>query len=59
MTGKEVVKLLEKNGFRLVRIRGSHHRLSDGVRHVTVAVHAGQEIPAGTLSKILKEAGLK
>jgi predicted RNA binding protein YcfA (HicA-like mRNA interferase family) len=59
VTGKEVIKPMERNGCTLVRVRGSLHRLTDGTRHVTVAVHAGQDMPPGTLAKTLEEAGRK
>jgi predicted RNA binding protein YcfA (HicA-like mRNA interferase family) len=57
--GDQVVKALEKAGFLVVRIRGSHHvlRHSDG-RGTTVPVHQGRDIPKGTLRNILADAGL-
>lgn len=59
--GKDVVKALQKAGFELVRVKGSHHRLrnpnSDGL-DVTVPVHAGRDVPKGTLRQILVDAGL-
>jgi predicted RNA binding protein YcfA (HicA-like mRNA interferase family) len=40
LSGKDLIKLLEKLGFKVVRINGSHHRMkySDG-RVTTVPVH--------------------
>ena len=56
ITGKAFVKLLEKNGFEVVRISCSHYRLkhSDG-RVTTVPVHSNSEISKGLLRKIIRE----
>ncbi len=59
LTGKELVAALERAGFRVIRIRGSHHalRISDG-RFTTVAVHSGETVGGGLLSKILRDCKL-
>jgi predicted RNA binding protein YcfA (HicA-like mRNA interferase family) len=46
ISGKDLVKVLEKNGFTVVRIKGSHHRLkhTDG-RVTTVPVHKNEDLP--------------
>jgi predicted RNA binding protein YcfA (HicA-like mRNA interferase family) len=46
ISGKELVALLEKLGFVIVRIKGSHHRMkhSDG-RIATVPVHKNDSLP--------------
>jgi len=57
--GSQVVGALEKAGFVVGRINGSHHimRHPDG-RRTTVPVHAGRDIRPGTLRNILKDACL-
>jgi predicted RNA binding protein YcfA (HicA-like mRNA interferase family) len=52
--GAKVVKALEKLGFVVTRTSGSHHvmRHPDG-RSVSVPVHAGKDVPKGTLRGIL------
>ena len=61
MKVKEVLKLLEDDGWLLVRTTGSHrqfkHPLKPGI--VTVAGKPSLDIPPGTLNSILKQAGLK
>jgi predicted RNA binding protein YcfA (HicA-like mRNA interferase family) len=54
-----VVKALTRAGFTVTRISGSHHvmRHSDG-RTVVVPVHAGQDIPKGTLRNVLSIVGM-
>ena len=58
MTGKDLIKLLERNGWSLDRIKGSHHQMVKGDESVTVPVHGTRDLAKGTVSKILKDAGL-
>lgn len=58
MRDKDLLKLLKKNGWRLIRINGSHHILQKGEQTMTVPIH-GKDVPVGLLSKILKETGVK
>jgi predicted RNA binding protein YcfA (HicA-like mRNA interferase family) len=59
LKGKELVRLLEKLGFEIVRTRGSHLflRHADG-RVTTVPVHAGETIGPGLLRSILRDVEL-
>ena len=59
MTGAEVIRALERGGFIVVRIRGSHHflRHADGLTTV-VPAHSGETIGPGLMSKILRDCGL-
>jgi len=56
ISGKDFIKLLEKLGFIITRINGSHHRMkhTDG-RITTIPVHKNDPIPKGLLRKILRE----
>ena len=56
ISGKEFIKFLERIGFELIRIKGSHHRLkhADG-RITTVPVHRNDDLPKGLLRKIVRE----
>ncbi len=58
MRDKDLLKLLQKNGWELVRINGSHHVLQKGSQIEIVPIH-GKDVPTGLLNKILKRAGLK
>ncbi|MEA3351154.1 MAG: type II toxin-antitoxin system HicA family toxin [Chloroflexota bacterium] len=59
LRAREVIRALERAGFRVVRQKGSHARLrhEDG-RVVTVPVHPGQDIGRGLLRKILRDVDL-
>jgi len=61
MTGRELVKLLEENGWRTVRIEGSHYIMKRERFEITLSipVHRGKTIKPGLLNFILKQAGLK
>lgn len=59
LKGKELIKLLKRHGFEVIRTRGSHHfmRHPDG-RGTVVPVHAGETIGPGLLSKIVRDTEL-
>ncbi len=55
----EAVRALEREGFQIVRRRGSHVRLRHpDNRVVTVPVHQGQDLGRGILRKILRDADM-
>lgn len=58
MKGKELVKLLQKNGWTVKRIKGSHHIMEKNGYSVSVPVH-NTDIQKGLLHAIMKETGLK
>jgi predicted RNA binding protein YcfA (HicA-like mRNA interferase family) len=59
-SGKQVIAALEKEGWYVKRVRGSHHVL----RHpnipdaIPVPVHGSRPIKRGTLASILRAAGV-
>lgn len=62
MKGKELIAILEADGWYLARQSGSHrqfkHLIKPGI--CTVSVHKlSDDIPIGTLNSALKQAGLK
>ena len=58
---REAIRLLEREGWRLSRTRGSHRvfRHPDKPGIVVVAGKPSVDIPRGTWNSILKQAGLK
>jgi predicted RNA binding protein YcfA (HicA-like mRNA interferase family) len=59
LSGKELIKILEKHGFEVVRVRGSHHFLKhDDGRVTVVPVHANENIGIGLLSKICRDVDI-
>ena len=57
----ELIRLLEDDGWRLARTRGSHRQYKNPKKPgtVTVAGKPSLDIPPGTLNSILKQAGLE
>ena len=57
--GRQLIRALQKAGFSVIRIKGSHHfiRHSDG-RATVVPVHAGETIGPGLLNQIMKDTEL-
>ena len=58
MKDRDVLKLLLKNGWEEINVKGSHHKVKKGKDTLTVPVH-GKDMDKGLLIAILKQAGLK
>ncbi|MDH7512875.1 MAG: type II toxin-antitoxin system HicA family toxin [Clostridiales bacterium] len=59
LSGEELIEILQRAGFRVVRQRGSHAFLKHDNRRVTVVpVHKGQDLDRGLLRKILRDINL-
>ena len=59
LSPQEVIALLEKKGFVLKKVTGSHYIFVnvETKRRVTVPFHS-QDVARGTLLQILKDAGI-
>ncbi len=57
--GDRIVRALERAGFKVARVTGSHRimRHPDG-RGTTVPVHQGRDVAKGTLRGILSDVGM-
>lgn len=53
-SGRAMVSFLEGRGFRVVRVRGSHHFLESDEGRTTVPVHGQKTLKIG----ILRDVGL-
>ncbi len=53
-----LLRALGRAGFVVLRQSGSHVILRRGERFVNVPMHAGRDVPLGTLHAILEAAGL-
>jgi predicted RNA binding protein YcfA (HicA-like mRNA interferase family) len=58
---KEILAMLEADGWYLVAVRGSHRQFKHATKsgRVTVAGKPSDDTAPGTLNSILKQAGLK
>jgi predicted RNA binding protein YcfA (HicA-like mRNA interferase family) len=61
MKVREVVKLIGRDGWQVVRTKGSHRQFKHPEKPglATVPGNPGDELAPGTLNSILKQAGLK
>ncbi|MBI4205452.1 MAG: type II toxin-antitoxin system HicA family toxin [Betaproteobacteria bacterium] len=61
MKVKELIALLDADGWYQVRMKGSHRQFHHPAKRgtVTVAGKPSIDVPSGTLNSVLKQAGLK
>jgi predicted RNA binding protein YcfA (HicA-like mRNA interferase family) len=61
MKVREIIRLLQNDGWVIVRTRGSHRQFHHPTKPgtVTIAGHPSVDMPPGTLNSVLKQAGLK
>lgn len=60
MKVRDVIHMIEADGWYLVTIRGSHRQYKHPTKpgKVTVAGHPKIDVPKGTLAEILRQSGL-
>jgi len=57
---KELLKILLNDGWKVIRIKGSHHQLRHPRKDGLVTIpHPKKNLPRKTIESILKQAGLK
>ena len=58
---REAIRLIESDGWQLVRTRGSHRQYRHPIKPGTMTVPGkpGDDLPPGTWGNILKQCGLK
>jgi predicted RNA binding protein YcfA (HicA-like mRNA interferase family) len=61
MKFSELIRLLEKHGFRLYKQKGSvrYYSRPNHDKLIRVDYHGAKEVPSGTCRAILKSAGIK
>ena len=61
MKVRNLIRMIERDGWYLVRTRGSHRQFRHPTKSgtVTIAGKLGLDVPPGTLNSVLKQAGLK
>jgi predicted RNA binding protein YcfA (HicA-like mRNA interferase family) len=59
MNGNEILRRLKAEGWRQIRIRGSHFLMEKNGRTIPVPVHGSKEIGKGLLADIERQTGVK
>jgi len=59
ITGRQLIKVLRRFGFKVIRTKGSHHFLQhpDG-RCTVVPVHRGESVGRGLFAQILRDCDI-
>jgi len=60
ISGKDFAKILERHGWALLRVQGSHHiygKAGSEIR-ISIPIHGNQSLKIGLLRHFLKVAGL-
>ncbi|HEV2960968.1 MAG TPA: type II toxin-antitoxin system HicA family toxin [Candidatus Angelobacter sp.] len=60
LSGKEFTRLLEKHGWQLLRVHGSHHIYGKpgALQRLSVPIHGNKTLKTGLLRHLLKTAGI-
>ena len=60
MRAKQIVKILEQNGWSLKRVKGSHHIMAKaGFRSVPVPIHGNKDVDENFIRELEKQTGVK
>jgi predicted RNA binding protein YcfA (HicA-like mRNA interferase family) len=61
LKAREIIRIIERDGWKLVRQTGSHRHFAHPVKQgiVTVPFHGSKDLPKFIVASILKQAGLK
>lgn len=60
MKSSLLIKMIEEDGWYVVRTKGSHHHFKHPTKKGLVTIpHPKKDVPPGTANSILKQAGLQ
>ena len=55
---RDIIRRLEREGFRSISAKGSHHKFwHSEKRRIVIVPHPKRDIPIGTVKAIYKQAG--
>jgi predicted RNA binding protein YcfA (HicA-like mRNA interferase family) len=60
LSGRELARLVERHGWRLLRVNGSHHIYgkAGSIARLSIPIHANRPLKLGLLRHLLKQAGI-
>lgn len=59
VNSRDIIRAIEEDGWRLDRVKGSHHQFRHPTKPGTVTVrHPDKDVPVGTLKGIERQSGL-
>ena len=60
MNSRDIIRRLEEAGWKLLRVKGSHHMMGHPDSKLVIVVkHPQKDCPLGTLKKIERQSGVK
>jgi predicted RNA binding protein YcfA (HicA-like mRNA interferase family) len=61
LSGKELARLVEQHGWKLLRVQGSHHIYGKqgSIVRLSIPIHGNQPLKTGLLRHLLKSAGIE
>lgn len=60
MSSSDLIRLVEKDGWVIKSVNGSHHHFKHPTKKGKVTIpHPRKDLPIGTVNAILKQSGLK
>lgn len=58
ISGKKLAKILEKKGWQLVRVKGSHYRYQKDNQGISIPIHGNEDLKIELLKTVMKQAHL-
>ena len=58
ISGRELGRILEREGWQLLRVRVSHHLYGRGTERIVVPVHGNESLKTGLQRDLMEQAGL-
>ena len=58
ISGKKLAEILLRKGWRLIRVKGSHHRFQKDGMSISIPIHGNQDLKIGLLKSLIKQANL-
>ena len=60
MKSKDLIRMIEEDGWELVRVKGSHHQFKHPSKSGLVTIpHPKKDLPSGTVANVKTQAGLR
>ena len=61
ISGKQFARILQRRGWHLLRVRGSHHLFKhpDVREHIALPIHGNEDMKIGALRTLMKIAGIE
>ena len=58
VSSRQLARILERKGWRLLRARGSHHLYGRGTERIVIPVHGNETLKTGLQRDLMKQAAL-